>query len=323
MGCILLILAMVAVGGCRRSAQSDAPVETSSTNVAPTTNGTIVSPANENLATQSPADVWKPDWPRRWHDAVDVVRTHARALELAMLAGAEDATENPDALIRAADRALAEGRAERAAERFAQAARLNPASADALMGQAIALISIGRYEQALPALEALLALSPDDVAVRFNYAVTLSQCGRHDQARAQYEALLDADATNLRARFNLASLLHTRNHLNEADKHYRLLLDDAARLAPADAAAAWASYAHLLLDLREPEAAMTAFAEAAKTQPNDAVAWLNLAAAAHAVGRHGTALAACQRAENLDPQDPDVRERLDELHRELRQTSDK
>ena len=264
-------------------------------------------------ADAPPAGAWTPDWSTRRREAVEGLEARAHAMEAAVLEVARD----PEVLIQAADRALAAGRAEQAAELFARAATLDPANPDARMGQAMALVSIDRYDQALPVYESLLEQLPADEAIRFNYAVALSRCGCPEQARKQYEALLDADANNLRARLNLASLLHARNHLNEASRHYRALLDDVNRLGPTDAAAVWANYGQLLLDLRNDEEAMRAFAESAKAQPDDAVAWLNLAQVARIVGRYGTAVAACKRAVTLEPQDPAIWERLGELYREL------
>jgi len=316
-GCILLMLTTIAAVGCRRDAENHAPAEIS--NHAPTE----TPPPRERVNVREhgaharinplPVVAWRNAWTRWRRAAVSAASARTQAVWSAVLADAETAARDPAKWIRAADRALAAGHAERAAERFAHAATLDPDNTDALMGLATALAVLRRHEQALPVYETLLERSHDP-AVRFNYAVALSLCERFEQARTQYETLLDADAGHVRARLNLATLLHAQNQLVEAGKHYRILLDDAKKLAPADQAAVWACYGQLLLDLKDTPAALTAFAEAAKAQPDDATAWLNLANVAQAAGRYGTALTACQRAATGDPQNPTPWRRLGELH---------
>ena len=168
--CVLLILVSLVGGGCRRAVEDCAPGP--AVDVAPVVEESASTLADDDReGDEFPVVAWPSgEWQEfllSWQqDAGDMWTSRTQAVAADILTAAEATARSSAALIRSADRALAAGRAERAAELFARAADLDPDNTDALMGLAVALVSAHRYGQALPVYQKLLELAPDDEAVR-------------------------------------------------------------------------------------------------------------------------------------------------------------
>lgn len=236
--------------------------------------------------------------------------------ELISLLAANLKSDAP-AQLGAGHRALAAGMVSLAIDCFERSEMLDPTCLAAVEGQVAAYSLQGDLDQAIKACHRILELSPEDETGQFNLAVLLTQAGKLDQAKARYEALLAAKSDNFRAWHNLAALQQSLGQLMQAKQAWAKALEHAAKMAPADAAAAWRCYGETLADLDDPTSAMDAFAQSIKLQDDDSVTWLNLASSAHAAGSLGRAIVAARRAAKIAPSNPEIWAKLGDMMLEL------
>lgn len=290
-------LLLMAAQGCRRPRPTPMPpaatARAAASRPAPTT---ATAPAT--MATRHHA-------PLTWCDRVKRLAARPGKLRLgprlrdSFLAAARELVNDGRAQMAAADRAMARGDIATAVICYRRAVALAPRDADALKGVAMALMASRKFDDALPVFRQLLEIDSQDKVTRFNLAVALAQLRQFGQAETAYLELLRIDPAYYRARYNLATLYRAQGKLESARNAWAKVLEQAAELAPADRAWAYAAYGEVLMDLRDFPAAMEATAQAAKLQSDDPDAWLNFAAASTAAQSYGRALVAARRAAKL------------------------
>jgi Flp pilus assembly protein TadD len=182
---------------------------------------------------------------------------------------------------------------ERAADRFAEAARLMPSFAAALTNLGAALAETERPEEAIAALQQALALDPNGHQILNNIAVIHREQGRLDEAVEAGRCLVALAPDFVFGRYNLAHALFLQGRFGDArDTYQEALARDpqknvvqALRAVVATAAAGDLSSAADLLEqtadripgeqrrsaLEEPEEVLAALAELDSTQ-RDALA---------------------------------------------------
>lgn len=154
------------------------------------------------------------------------------------------------------------GRLIDAADRYDEAAALDPESAQVWLAAARARARLAQWDAAAERAEKAWRLDPGSPGVRDELGRIYVAAERPDEARALYTRHLDAN--------------------------------------PADAAA-WAGYGAVLLALGDADAAAEALSRATELEPERADAWERLGHAHLRAGRHLPAARAYERAVRLDP----------------------
>ncbi|MBI5085972.1 MAG: tetratricopeptide repeat protein [Acidobacteria bacterium] len=103
------------------------------------------------------------------------------------------------------------------------------------MAEASAHLDAGRYEQAIELLQPLAEKSPDDVSIRFNLALAYSLAGRDEDAVAGFRKVLALKAGLYEAQLNLGRLLVKQSRFGEAAP----LLEEALAQRPTGGKAAY------------------------------------------------------------------------------------
>jgi tetratricopeptide (TPR) repeat protein len=200
------------------------------------------------------------------------------------------------AYIAAGDRAMARLDFQTAASCFQAARLLDPNDLDAAKGLAIALTASARNEEAVATYRDILGRLPEDVTTKYNLAVALAKIGRGGEAEELLAQVVEAQGGFMEAWYNLATLYTADAKLSRAREAW----EKVAALAPKMAYPCM-KLGEVLMDLEEPNAAILAFVEATKRDPNDASAHMNLAAASVRMGSYGQAVLATERAAALAP----------------------
>jgi len=235
----------------------------------------------------------------------------------------------PDAALRRAVAAHAEGRTRDAEAGYRRVLEDEPDHAGAL--RLLGLLLDHRAELT----EAINGLAAESPAPRrrgdddHHAAVALVALERRADAEQRLRRALDADPAHAPALVLLSSLRREAGHVDEAaalarravtasdsaEAHRQLglalgqqdrvveavaALRRAVELAPADAEA-WNSLGHLLLEVGELQDAFEAFSRARDLEPGAASLHNNVAVAAQRMGRYEIALQASKRAIQLDP----------------------
>jgi len=234
--------------------------------------------------------------PRRWrHLGVAVLRAAGQA--------GDEMLSDPMAHIRAADRALACGQTDLAIGGFVRAAEIAapPERLEALRGLAVALVVGRRHRQVAGIYGQILALAPGDETARFNLGLSLMRLRRLAEADEAFRALLSGRRYRTKARFNLATVLAAQGKLAQAAGQLKAVVASRPPPRRADLAAAYAQLAQVLVDMGKTQEAVDACVAAARLNPNDLTAWVNLASAARSAGSYGYAVTAARKATKLAP----------------------
>ncbi|MBV9782282.1 MAG: sulfotransferase, partial [Acidisphaera sp.] len=168
---------------------------------------------------------------------------------------------------------LVTGDPVRAAQAFAEAARLSPGWADAWVNLGVAQYRSGNIERAKAAMRRALQAAPGHAAATANLGAFMRISGEAEAAEALLRATLDREPGNVGVRLNLAADLLQEERAAEA-----LALLDAAEI-PADIAVARHWYLQrsmALLQLRRPGQAgmaLGAFAALGPCPPALAALW--------------------------------------------------
>ena len=202
-------------------------------------------------------------------------------------------------------------RLERTAEaesRFRSALALDPEFTDAHRDLAAVLESRGRVDEAIQHFGLVLEEQPLDVAVHHRMGYLLAGRGSLTEAEAHFKTLLAIDSGDALAHNQLGNILAHRGEALEARAEYETALE----LDP-DLADARFKLGTLLAASGDLESASRHLVEAARRLPDFAPAHLALASTLEALGDRPGALAAYQRALELEPGHPDAREALARL----------
>ena len=159
-----------------------------------------------------------------------------------------------------------QGRLDEALSHFAEAARLQPRSAEAQYELGATYATQGRYEDAMSRLSQALRLKPDLAAAHLDLATVFARQQRLDEAIAHYRAALSIAPDAPDAHNNLGAALAQQGKLQEALPHFA----EAVRLKP-DFESARMNLGVALANTGRPQEALQQFQEAVRLDPrNDA-----------------------------------------------------
>jgi tetratricopeptide (TPR) repeat protein len=245
------------------------------------------------------------------------VLLHNRAQVLSGLGRLSEALDDYDAVI-ASDPNYAEyhfdrgnllhrmGRDDEALAAYANAMRLSPPFPEVYYNRADVFLGQGEVDGALADLNYVLDLEPTNVDAYVNRAGILASLGEQEALLDDLDAGLRLDPDNPHLLCLLGQVHAEAARPTEAEAAYVRALDRDPTLA-----AAWAGRAALSYDAGDLAAAVQCL-DQALAHGDDAVLRYNRATAHRALGRYEQALADLDRAQELDPNDPDtLRERAE------------
>ena len=206
------------------------------------------------------------------------------------------------------------GSFERAAEEFAEAARLEPESVPARKRVAEIRSLLGAHDQALALTESLLQSAPNDHGAWELKAQLLLKLKRPTEAVAPARRAAELDPDCPVAHAYLAEACHAAGKLSDAQAAWA----EALERAPFEAAFV-ANLGVLQRDLGQASAAEMSFRRALELRPDFALAYGNLGEALADTGRHAEAAAAFQKARELDPNDAGAHLRFADMALQRRQ----
>ncbi len=135
---------------------------------------------------------------------------------------------------------LRSGEAAQAKEKFDQALKIAPGSADALTWRGVSENQMHQYAEAASDFRKALRTEPSMIAAHYNLALSLIRLHQNDAAIEQLRFVVAAQPTAVQPRYNLAVLLEAKGAFPEALEH----LKAAHGLTPGDTGV----ILHLLLD---------------------------------------------------------------------------
>jgi Tfp pilus assembly protein PilF len=115
----------------------------------------------------------------------------------------------------------AAGNHERAAEHFAESARLRPDSAPAHYNLATALLALKRTDEARRHFDRAITLDPSYANGYRGLAILLQSIGQFDEAAKNYRRAIEIAPRDAVAHHNYGVLLHTQGRLDEAMRQYQ------------------------------------------------------------------------------------------------------
>ena len=204
----------------------------------------------------------------------------------------------PDGPIDEARQAIANGDAALAVQILRQAVQDSP-DLPTLRALADALLAAGEPAEAAAVCKQILADNADDVTALYNLAVAKMRLNRFRQAQEHLDRALELSPGNAPALYNMAISLEAQGKTSDARDAW------VAVLAENDANPE--AHSHLgviLMELKEFDEAFDHLRTAAVAWPDDADAWVNLAAAARATDSYGYAAVALRKATEIAPDDP-------------------
>jgi tetratricopeptide (TPR) repeat protein len=191
------------------------------------------------------------------------------------------------------------GELDRAKESFLVELRKDPGNVGILCELGELLLGTGDLEGAAAKFSHAIELSPDQVDAHLALADTLLLAGRAEAAVKILERAreLDGERAGIDAKLGLAYL--SLNRYAEAKGH----LERRLRKASTDVTALLA-LGNCLLHLRKPVEAAEQFRRAIATDGRNAAAYHGLSTCCLLAGDHALAIKHCQRAMELNPDDP-------------------
>jgi tetratricopeptide (TPR) repeat protein len=213
------------------------------------------------------------------------------------------------------------GRPDLASAHFDAVVTLQPESAAARYNLGTALLASGQSTRAIEQLEAAVRLRADYSAAHNNWGRALVQLNKPAEALAQFREAARLDPSSASPHYNIGTLAAAARNTAGAIVEFR----EAIRLEPDDLDAldslAWLLATTASESLRNPQEALHLAERAAALDGRRHVRPLDvLAAAQAATGRYDLAVATCDSALALNPNDASagaIRERL-ELYKQRR-----
>ena len=310
-GLLLILLSLSIAPGCRRQPSPPPPPDSNSTRKTPVVVLDPPSPTVSDTQEGGPQSETVSLDSNRW-------RAFRRAVRSAATQAIAEHDRDPNTHIGAGIRAMDSGNHTAAADCFRRALKLNPNHQGALLGLTEALVADKKHQEAVPIYERILFLSPGDERARFNLAVVESRLRNFDRAAQHYRRLLKQNEGHVQGRYNLATLCQAQGKLAAAREQWEQVVARAPHLPSAHTA-----LGEVLTDLGESQAAMNAYAQAAKLRPEDVSSWINFVAGARAAGSYGRAMAGMRNALKLAPLDADLWARQGEIQLEVHRTTGK
>jgi tetratricopeptide (TPR) repeat protein len=178
-------------------------------------------------------------------------------------------------------------------------------SDDAALKKAETAIEQKNYGQAEPLLKQAIDKDPSDYRAWFDLGFVYSSTGRKPEAIAAYRKSVALNSEIFESNLNLGILL-AQSQDPEAEKYLRTATGLSPSASPDEGRArAWLSLGHVL-ETKDPSAAIAAFAEAAKLQPNDAEPHLSSGALFERQDKREDAEREYLKAAELNPQSADA-----------------
>lgn len=189
------------------------------------------------------------------------------------------------------------GHLPEAADALGRAARLNPELPNVDYHLAHVFQAQGRHQDALVHLQKAVARAPQDAEVLNDLGKTLAALGQHDEAIANYQRATRINPRLVHAWHNLGNALSATQRFEESRASYA----QALALQP-DFAASTGPLAYVLYRLGRLREAIDYGKSAATAEPHVAKHHINLATALAGAGQDEEALAAYDRALEVDPE---------------------
>jgi protein O-GlcNAc transferase len=191
---------------------------------------------------------------------------------------------------------LQAGRLSDGIEALKKGAMLAPAAAPILNHLGVALCQAGKGSEGIVYLRKAVAIAPDMADVRNNFAHALNESGDHRAAAAEYATLVALASQMLPARQGLISSLHKSGDLQAALQAAENTVKDFP-----GSSGFFASLGRILIDLRRPADAESAFRKALALDPGNGEATNNLGTLIEEQGRSKEALAHYELATKSRP----------------------
>ncbi len=215
---------------------------------------------------------------------------------------------NPDALNLKGVIASIQGRREDALALFDRAIAALPNFPDARFNRGLVLAALGRNDEALQSYLGALALRPNYADARLNAGLLLHTIGRTAEAIAAFRLMTQTAPTEARGFYNLGVCLEqSLPKTPEAERpaiasEARAALTRAAALDPNNPDVHFA-FANLHSFLGEYKDAIERLKTTLALRPDWSSAWNNLGSQYESIGERAAAIAAFDRAIDLDPRD--------------------
>ena len=247
-----------------------------------------------------------------------------QALETAIDAGA-----GADAYYELGVLTLTNGDAAAAESSFATASALQSNFLEPRLQQANLLIERGQLATARDALQRILELAPQNPVAVNLLGLVIYRLGDPDTARPLFEQALALDPSHANAALNLADSLGDLGQTEQAQtmmqrfeelKENQMELDMQARFKDFVATSNVHGLYYLARD--QQELAIEKFKKALLISPDEDLIYLNLSQAHIAMGDHGEAAAAIEKAIEINPRRPDSYLALAAEYRALNREAD-
>lgn len=191
---------------------------------------------------------------------------------------------------------MAQGKFPEAAEKFRQAARLQPQYADAHYNLGVTLHEQGKLEEAISAYGNAFSVNPFHVAACYNAGNALRDLGENDKALHVYRRALEIQPLHADACYNMGNILQDVGRLEEAVAAYQRTITIRE-----DHAKAHYNLGNALRKQGKLPDAINAYRGAVSIDPNYAEAYSNLGDALRSQGEHDEAVSSYLSAIRIKP----------------------
>lgn len=182
---------------------------------------------------------------------------------------------------------------------FDRAILLKPDFAVAYSNKATCLCYLQRYQEALVCCQQALRLSPQEAHLHSEKAQVLYYLKRYEDALDSYNQAIHFDDKLANIYAKRAECLCDLERYEEAWQDTELALQRDANLIAAYAVQGQIHYKH-----QHYQEALSLYAQAQKIEPDSPVIYYQKGLTLHAIGRHIEAVACCDYALRLSPNDP-------------------
>jgi tetratricopeptide (TPR) repeat protein len=203
---------------------------------------------------------------------------------------------------------------ESATAQFREALQRDPKNLQALYNLGMLRYRAGDYDESIALLESVVALKPDLPDAHYTLGLAYTRQNRDSQAEAEFRKMIELAPQNSQAHFNLAKIYLRAGKSEEAAREQALFTKLWDRQAADRAAEGKARARYLAGDYA---GALKEFDRLVQIDPVSGRFQLGRGLCFLKMGRKKDALAAFQKAAELDPKLPDAHYHLAVLYQEL------